>query len=220
MGGKELALPCRRALIFSDTHCKRGRPCSPVLEVLGAAKEENVDCIAILGDLFDDFHVDVDPATLALEMARLGFSTYSPRYVLYTPSLSSHDPILGEAEFNLGGTVIHVARVINIGLGGEEVCLTHGDIVVPNGAIAYFVNRTMAILGKSLFLEEQARKRLCGRSSWLFMGHTHIPGLDHERRLGNPGSWRATWHSRMPYWRRPSNSFVLYDGKRFRLVFS
>ncbi len=220
MVGKELVLPCRRALIFSDTHCKTGRLCGPVLKILNTAREEDVDCVAILGDLFDDLHVRVGPAMLVSEMARLGFNKYSPKYILYTPSSSSHDPILGEAELNLGGTTIHVARVINIELGGENVCLTHGDVAIPNGAIAYFVNKAAAVLGKSLFLEEQTRKKLCVKNGWFFMGHTHIPGLDHERKLGNPGSWRAEWHARLPYWRSPSNSFILYDGKRFRLVFS
>jgi len=217
--GHNLTINCEKALLFSDIHCRTGGVCDPLMKLLNVASKESIDCLIILGDLFDDLHERMDSMTLKREMLQLGFKEYRGRHILYTPSSSSHDPIVGKSEFELNGVKVCVNKVIKASLGDLNLCLTHGDMLVPNGAVAYAINAVSALAGKSLLLEELTKRRICSSSAWFFMGHTHIPGLDPARRLGNPGSWRREWRGRVPYWRRPSNSAILYEGKRFRLVF-
>ncbi|AKG38129.1 hypothetical protein MA03_00840 [Infirmifilum uzonense] len=173
----------------------------------------------VAGDLFEDLHYRISTYQLKFEILKLGLPTELPPLIIYTPSFSSHDPIVDEGSINLGRSRIYIRRVAHIQLGDDEVVVTHGDIGIANGAIAHLVDRVGSLVGRKLLVEEKVKEKLNLRNQWLIMGHTHIPGLDTTRRIGNPGSWKSAWGKWLPYWRKPTYSLIFYDGKSFRLVY-
>jgi len=196
-------------MVVSDIHCPLGR-CGVAREVVRVAVARGAATLAVLGDLFDDFRklVTADELRRALAAA---FGPLGGVRVVYVTSGSSHDPILDRAlRLQVGGSSFEVypgglvARV-----DGVTAFMTHGDAAMRNGAHAFLANAAMRLLGRGLFLERRLRERLrLPPHWWLFMGHTHIPGIDYRARVANPGSWREEWFRGLPYWRPPSRTYL------------
>jgi len=197
------------AVIVSDIHC---RPFAcPAREVAEIARGEGARTLFVLGDLFDDLHRPLSRADLAHHLAR-AFGRVSGLEVVYLTSASSHDPCIREpTTIALEGGRVHVypgSAIVRV--GGLVAFMTHGDIAMRNGAHAFLVNYLLGLLGEELFLERRLRRRLgLPPDWWLFMGHTHIAGIDYRSKVANPGSWRESWINRVPYWRPPSYTYLL-----------
>jgi len=206
------------AVMASDLHCRPGRCRAPLLARL--ARILGAESLIVLGDLFDDMHRLVSPEELRRAL-KCAFGDTGGLEVYYVTSGSSHDPILPrDLHFEAGGLRVHaypgplVARV-----DGVWAFLTHGDIALRNGAHAFLVNVAAAARGVRLYLEKRLRRALrLPPSWWLIMGHTHIPGMDRSARVANTGSWRELWVAGLPYWRPPSNTFILVEGGELRLA--
>jgi len=165
----------------------------------------------VLGDMFDDLHRRMHPREFRRYVLQAVHSAEFPETVYYTTSLSSHDPVF-EEPFELyldSANLLVIPGLLRIGVGGHAVCALHGDVVVRSGVLACAINATAAAAGRPLLLEEIAKRRYCSPGAWLLAGHTHIPGLDTGRRLGNPGSWKASWTIGLRYWRPPSFGAIL-----------
>ena len=197
------------AVVASDLHCMPGS--CPARTLAGLAIEYGVEALVILGDLFEDMHRRVSVGELRRAL-RWVFGGVRNLTVHYVASRSSHDPILdGDVSLEVDGVEIHVySRPVIAVIGGVRAFLTHGDMALRNGAHAYLVNLLAAVKGERLYLEKRLKRRLrLPREWWLVMGHTHIPGIDYRERVANTGSWRSKWILQIPYWRPPSNTFLL-----------
>ncbi len=208
------------ALLVSDIHAEFGDRKMALVTCLAA--EVGASSLVVLGDLFDDMHrtVTMDELGRALK-AIFRESALSELEVYYVTSLSSHDPILGkELHICLGSARVHLYPGVLIAQMGRGVAfLTHGDIIVKNGAHAFAVNLLAEMFGKTLYLERKLRKALqLPDNWWLFMGHTHLPGLDPAFKVGNTGSWRGAWVPGVPYWRPPSRTVIYVGDNEVRLL--
>lgn len=174
----------------------------------------------ILGDLFDRLHYRLSPKELRGYFEALTGEMKLPRYVYYTTSLSSHDPILtAPVKFELKSSeVLVVPGVLRLHVDGHDLCGLHGDLVVSSGVLALLLNKLASAMSRELLLEEIAKRRFCRSWEWVFAGHTHVPGLDPVRKLGNPGSWKAAWGGRLPYWKPPSFTLIEVAADGVRLL--
>ena len=190
------------------------------MSALRLTKRLGLECLIVLGDMFEDLHRRVRPGDLRRYFLRAVNGVELPEMLYYTASLSSHDPIFDEPlELRLNGAgLLVVPGVLQLKVEGHLLCALHGDAVVRSGVLAYAVNRVAAAAGRPLLLEEVAKRRYCSPEAWLLAGHTHIPGLDAVRRLGNPGSWKLYWGFGMRYWRHPAFGAVLVDRSGVRLL--
>ena len=213
------APPTRSALICSDLHCRRGKPCRQLADAASLASRLGAECLVLAGDLFEDLHEPTGREALLRELDAILGPTETPRLVVYVTSLSSHDPILqGPVYAELHGSkLIVVPGMTVLHVSGRRICVLHGDAAVPNGALAHIVNRLAALLGRPLYLERRMREKLCP-DGLLIAGHTHIPGLLPDRGVGNPGSWKTLWRRGLPYWRRPSRTCIYVAEGVVRLV--
>ncbi len=209
--------PVDSVLVCSDLHCPHGRRCPQLAAAAETARRLSAQCLALAGDLFDDLHEPIDAERLAAEVEAILGGEETPGLIVYTTSLSSHDPLLPRpVETRIGGsTLVAVPGLAVIPVAGKRLCVLHGDLAVANGAVAHLVNRAAALLGRPLYLEHRLREWLCP-NGLLVAGHTHIPGVSGP--VANPGSWRSLWLLGLPYWRRPSRTCVYVDRGGMRLV--
>jgi len=201
----------------SDLHIgsRRNAP----LEYIGRlARLENADSLAVLGDLFDDLHrtLDLDELERWLGLAARVLELPRGLEVYCTLSKSSHDPILSEdvVELEVGGAkFVLTHRPMRALVGGLVCYMIHGDAIVSNGVLAYALEIAGEIAGVECMLERAARRSLgVGEEDWLFMGHTHRPVLDSERKIANPGSWKI-------YWRKSRSAAILAKRGEVDLVY-
>lgn len=214
----DLEVRCSKTVFCSDLHCRAGRPCPQLRIILRIAQLLHADCLVVAGDLFEDLHYKINYYRLLQELRKIGLEGTQPLQIIYTPSRSSHDPKVEDVPTNLGNSTLLLARIARIPLSREQVVVTHGDFIITNGAIAHLFNKTAWIMGRSLFLEEITKKELGIEKEWFIMGHTHIPGIDVKRKIGNTGSWKTKWRNEIPYWRKPSRTLIFYDGKSFKML--
>jgi len=207
-------------LAVSDTHCPAGTRCPQLLGAIELVERLGLDCLIVLGDMFDDLHRRMQPRGLRKYFLRAVGSALLPGAIYYTTSLSSHDPVFDECfELSLdGSSLLVVPGVLQLEVEGHMLCALHGDAVVRSGVLAYAVNTAASAAGRSLLLEEIAKRRYCSPRAWLLAGHTHIPGLDAKRMLGNPGSWKFYWSFGLRYWRPPSFGAILITRSGVRLL--
>lgn len=204
-------------VVVSDLHCSSAS--CRVGEVVALASRSGAKTLVVLGDLFDDLHRPLSTSELRRILASL-FRGAGELEVVYVASLSSHDPLLqGAARFRVNAQAFRVyPGPVVARLGRLTALLTHGDLALRNGAHAFLLNSLMGAAGAKLFLERKLRKALrLPQHWWLFMGHTHVPGIDYDARVANAGSWRDHWLRGLPYWRPPSHTYLLVESGRVEL---
>ncbi len=220
-GAEPLAVELEEAvtLFVSDIHYREG-DATPRL-IAGLVRRLGAGRLVVLGDLFDDLHRPLTPDELG-RCVRGALSPVLERVdeMIYVVSGGQHDPIVpGTLRLDLGPRVLVTDRPLYATIGGQGFLLTHGDVAILNGAVAYAVNRAARVLGCDLFLEKALRARFrLGPRDWLIMGHTHLPGIDGTWRVANTGCWKRTWALGLRYWRRPTFTAVVYDLREVRLV--
>ena len=211
---------CRDAIIASDLHCKRDKPCRALQYILEAYKTFSADCLIIAGDLFEDLHFPLSPREVIYYIKRIVDNKALPKKLIYVTSGASHDPIIDNVAIidEDGGIIVIAPRKLVIGIGGRKVCVVHGDIFLKNGVLAHLYNRISSFLGKKLALEERLKEIFGSECEWLIAGHTHISGIDYARKVANPGTWKNTWFFQLPYWRRSTNTFIYFGRKKITLI--
>lgn len=179
--------PHRPVLVFSDVHL--GSPRSRIRELRRCLKGIDAEVVAVAGDLFDDEHRPVGRdearALFRRALAALGIK---PRMLIVSLSSSSHDPqIAGSFTDKIDGVEVMACNCpISFEYGGVKFVITHGDLALGDGFLAYLVDLIRpGQIGRLL------RRRLgVQQNEWLIYGHSHVPYLSGEERILNPGAWK------------------------------
>ncbi len=217
------------SIIVSDLHCTN--ECKPLCRILEISQKNSVGTIIIIGDLFDDMHFNVSCKVVIARIKKYLSKCIENLPVnieiIYVTSRASHDPILQNncvEKIKINGKQVYLKffnSPIIAKIDKYKVFLTHGEIIVKNGAIAFLVNNIMRRLGMELFLEKMLRKKLgLDDETFLVMGHTHIEGIDLRHLVANTGSWKEKWRGKISYWRKPRKSFILIKDGTLKLLFA
>ncbi len=208
----------KKILFVSDLHIPKSLKTGKKYCVIGEYMEKNnIRLLFILGDLFDDFHVEVSSNQLKVKLREIIKILKLPphTFVYITFSSSSHDPKIKRegAKVKQGSVeIIATNNPIRLIADNREFYLLHGDLGVKNGALAYLLNKAACFLGYPYFVERSLKKSLrLKEKSWLIMGHTHAPFIDDNFKLANTGSWKH-------YWRSSSDNVILYDSGSLSLI--
>lgn len=191
-------------IIISDLHL---HPKNCIVNFLyEIIEKENVNTVIIAGDLFE-FHRKMTKEELK-ELFKKCFSIHNKKLsIYYTPSKSSHDPILENSEIEIDNDLFHIIAIngcLKIISKYNLFYISHGDYVARNGGIAGAINKLAQKFGKKLFLEKKLKKIIgTEQNAWLIMGHTHIPGIDTDYKVANTGAWKT--HPM----RESSNTYIL-----------
>lgn len=185
---------CDMIMVVSDIHLKRGEAVPEKLVL--ATEKVSPECIIFTGDLID-YRKKLDNSeieSLVRSIFEKLVSRVSVRKIYYVLSTSSHDPKLKEKHVvSIGETeVVICPGLLELRVDGENYFFAHGDYACRHGTVARVLNRIAGKFGRKMFVENLA-KRAYGipREYWLFVGHTHMLGIDHKNRVANPGSWKS-----------------------------
>ncbi len=173
-------------LVLSDIHI--GSPRSRVGELRRCLAGVETDVLAIAGDLFDDEHRRVSKEEASKLFRRLlGVLSVRPRLLIASLSSSSHDPLLGHFVDVIDGVEVLACNCpISFTYRGERIVITHGDIAVGDGFLAFLIDRLKpGTVGRMV-----KRKLGLSNDTWVVYGHSHVPYLDLHERILNPGAWK------------------------------
>lgn len=171
-------------IVFGDVHI--GSRSAKIQELRSCLKSISPEEVAITGDLFDDQHRRINrEEALQLFKKAMEILGIRPRRLYIALSSSSHDPILpGPLAAEIDGVEV-AAHNGEIVVDGKFV-ITHGDRIVKNGVAAYFLD-----LLKRGHIGRALRKKLgLGDNVWLVYGHSHVPYVNVQEKILNPGSWK------------------------------
>ena len=213
----ELGVSSSSALLVSDLHCSE-IPCKHADVLARIMKHGACDTLIVLGDLFERFHRRASCKEVVVSVLRtLRPLLEGARNIVYLTSWASHDPLIeSPCTYDVNGLTIAVSPYpLRDEIGGVEVYLTHGDLAVGSGALAYAINKFMCALGEDLYIEKRLKNALgLPPHVWLVMGHTHIPGIDPKARVANTGGWKEKVWGWIPYWKQPSYTYIyISEGK-------
>lgn len=182
---KELFLEEGRVLIISDLHLDRN---SRDLNCIGDYLEKsNISYLILNGDLFDKLHRKKFEDKFLIEIKqRLGIKNYSELKIIYILALYNHDPHFKENIKESKESLI-LRGILKLKTGDDLFYIFHGDYAASNGiGIMSLANK---ITSKLLF-ERLAKNAIkAENNNWVILGHSHIPGIDYERKLANSGTW-------------------------------
>jgi hypothetical protein len=174
-------------LVLSDIHI--GSRSSLIGELRRCLSGVQTDVLAIAGDLFEDEHRRVERKEAAQLFRRLlAVLPVRPKILLASLSSSSHDPLVGHYVDTLDGVEVLACNCpISLTYRGERMVITHGDMAIGDGFLAYVIDRIRpGTVGRL------AKKKLgLPRDVWLIYGHSHVPYLNVDERILNPGSWKV-----------------------------
>lgn len=155
----------------------------------------NYATVVVVGDFLDK-RIPFNRSTVeSLIMAIRALGLDKGR-VIYIASTASHD-IEGYFDKALHISIDSIDIYIVSGIAritvdscSHHIYATHGEYISRDGVAAYILDKIgRSLLGKPL-TALIARKMLdIERSSWIFIGHSHIPYTDHSSRMANTGSW-------------------------------
>lgn len=178
-----------KALIISDLHLESNHR---NLTCIGNYLEENEIPLLILnGDVFDKKHKEYfQPELLYNVEERLGIKTDFPSEVIYNLSFYSHDPRFkdGDQSFQIRGENFDIFQgVIALKTNSETFDILHGDYIVNDTiGVTALINKLTSTL-----LWERIVKDAIGvdKNNWVILSHSHVPGIDYQRKIANTGTW-------------------------------
>lgn len=183
---KELFLKMGKLIIVSDLHLESNfRDLSCIGDFIDKNK---ISTLIFNGDVFDRKHKEIFQRDDFKKIEeRLGIENGSLKKLIYITAYN-HDPYLKEdfMEFKEGEKEFLVfGGLLKLKTSQDLFYIFHGDYIT----IAPFptlINK----LSASLSFEKLAKKIIgAKREDWLILGHSHLPGIDPERKIANPGSW-------------------------------
>lgn len=102
----------------------------------------------------------------------------------------THDPVLSEPRYDLGGIRFH-----NLGeygrflIDGVPVLAMHGHQLYQ-GTLGGGLSWLSKTLGYPVPFERLGRKRLgIAEDTWFVVGHSHVPAILHQKKIANTGSF-------------------------------
>jgi len=214
-------------IMASDLHCTYD--CRPLCLLIKIAKQYGINAIAIIGDLFDKFHINTNCMNVTKKLREYIYPCihYIDKNLMlvYIVSQASHDPILQNncrQIIDIKDKKIHVyifKNPVKIITEKHSLFLTHGEIIIRNGGFAFIINYLMEKFGKKLFLEKYLKNKInLSQNTWLIMGHTHIPGIDPNYRVINTGNWKEKGYNNSNYWRKSNKHFVIIKNEKIELI--
>ncbi len=204
-----------KVLIVSDLHIQPSniafKPLKKIIE------SKNIKYLIIAGDFIEYKHKKIEKENLSKILAKIlrKLEIHEKLTIFYVPSNTSHDPKISEnTVLELNSTKIYILNdVLKLVLRNFTLYVTHGDYASRDGAIAATINRILKLFGKKLFLENLLKKILkLEQDSWLIMGHTHLPGIDGQKKVANCGAWGRH------FLRKESNTAILIENGNIKLV--
>jgi len=203
-------------LVVSDLHLNPSNIKYKPLEKI--IREKKVKYLVIAGDFIEYKHKEIEKEKLVRILVKILKKLNLEREnitIFYIPSKSSHDPKISQnLELQLKSTKIHIINgVLKLASKSVTLYITHGDYASRDGGVAATINRMLKLFGRKLFLEKLLRKILkLEESSWLVMGHTHIPGIDNSSKVANCGAWSRH------FLRKETNTAVLIEKEKIKIV--
>jgi predicted phosphodiesterase len=187
---EEVSLTEEKVMIISDLHLESNpRNLNCIGDYL---KENDISLLIINGDLFDKMHKEEFKEELLEEArGRLAIKEELPCDIIYILALYSHDPYLEEESKNFreNDKEIDVLRgILKLKAEDELFYIFHGDYVLNSIGLglASLINK----LTSNLFYERFAKMVIgAEKEEWVMLGHSHVPGIDHERKVANSGLW-------------------------------
>lgn len=177
-----------KVMIISDLHLD-SNPRN--LSCIGNFLEENDISLLILnGDLFDKLNKEEFKERFLEEaLAKLNLEEGSIDKVIYILALYNHDPYLetNKQIFGDGTEILVLNGILNLSSGEESFHIFHGDYIL--NSIGIGVGSLINKLTSTLFFERFAKNILQIEEEWLIMGHSHVLGIDYERKIANSGCW-------------------------------
>jgi len=122
---------------------------------------------------------------------RLGIKEDFPSDIIYDLSFYNHDPYLkndGSQYFQENGKEISVFQgVLDLKVNEEPFYILHGDYVFSDTiGILALINKFTS----TLLWERASRSAIgVGDNYWVILGHSHVPGIDYQRKIANSGFW-------------------------------
>lgn len=187
---QEKNLEGNKALIISDLHLENNHR---DLTCIGDYLEENgISFLILNGDIFDKKHKEhFQPELLYDIEERLGMKTDFPSNVIYNFAFYSHDPRLKAKEtqnFQINGKKFDVFQgIIELKADGKTFDILHGDYILNDTiSVASLINKLTPSL-----LWERIVKNAVGidENNWAILSHSHVPGIDYQRKIANTGTW-------------------------------
>ncbi len=180
-------------LIASDLHLELGQQVPKSL--VRYIEQNSINVVVFAGDLME-YRRNVDDEVLVSileDMLSDIIKIQAVHRIYYITSTSSHDPKIKHVTSTKihGKPIIIIPGALQLEVGGTEFFISHCDYACRNGAVARVINKLMKKLGRSLYIENLMRKKLdIPEDTWIICGHTHIPGIDLNRKLANTGCWK------------------------------
>jgi len=176
-------------LFISDLHLKSDREFEYAHHLRAFLESRHVENLVVNGDLFnspEDAHAILRDQAPDSVLRRLGLNGVEINYfwVIGSPP---HDLSNVQKSSSFGGFRV-LGKCVEMGLGGMRVLVYHGHDMAVKGFLGHAWDRFISKLSL-----ERAWKRCAGvdRDTWVFFGHTHIPGIDSEHRVANSGGWQT-----------------------------
>lgn len=154
---------------------------------------ERVEHIVIVGDFFHSPEHFAKFGSTDEERIMRGLATFLAQDFsgdIYWIWGKTHDPILPQRDFSVGGIKLHYLHEYGSFLiKGAPVVVLHGHQLyggIFGGGISWLGQR----LDYPLAIERLARKRFgIDENTWFITGHSHVPAIDHRTKTANTGSF-------------------------------
>lgn len=186
---KEVVSNREKTLVISDLHLE-SNPRN--LNCIGNYLEENkIPLLVLNGDIFDKQHKkEFKEEFLDNIKEELEIKDKFPSDIVYNLSLYNHDPYLKKESkgFQINNIKVNVIQgILKLKIEEETFYIFHGDYIMSNSiGIAALINK----LTSNLIWERLAKKVIMAEEDdWVILSHSHIPGIDYQRKLANTGSW-------------------------------
>jgi len=183
---QEVSLERGKVMIISDLHLDSN---PRDLSCIGDYLEENdVSLLVFNGDLFDMLHrEEFKEEFLEEAIKRLDIEESSVNKIIYILALYNHDPYLKESKYfedEKGNLVL--SGILKLKTEEELLHIFHGDYVVNSIGIGVL---TLVNKFASPLFYERLTKRILQAEEWIILGHSHVSGIDYDRRIANSGTW-------------------------------
>ena len=191
-------------LFISDLHLRAGGSFRFAKDLRNFAETMKVSNLVIVGDLFDsrkDARRILGNGSFQAFLEMLGLYGL-PINIFWVTGSPVHDPVgIAASHLQVEGVKI-LDQCALLRLDRSEVIAYHGHDLSNIGAIGHAWDRFVMRLGLEKLWRQVAK---ADERAWVVFGHTHIPGLDVERRIANCGGWVT-----VPLLVRPSGTGILF----------
>lgn len=194
-------------MFISDFHLEAGRPFRYAKDLRAFVQREHISNFVVNGDLFnspeDAIEILRDAGSNGL-LERLGLNSLAVNFFWVVGS-PAHDLANPEAVISGLDPIRVLGDCVSFAWSANKVLLYHGHDLSAKGALGHGWNRFISKMSL-----ERAWKRFADvdKDTWVFFGHTHIPGVDSRHRVANSGGWQ-----KVPFVKPSKTALLLLEGR-------